>query len=183
MTKKLIPIIVTSIQEISQENAFESSILCNCCKTISRMVNDSGLCAFCFKKIEQFNNIKVFNFKPCYYLFIKIGIQKTIMEEIETEQTNIGLFTNYMEYSPNNMIWYVYRDADPKELFTKVEEMYNLFKQTGLFDKSFYKLNIEKTRSLFFNKNKFICIGFNFAELSDDNYLSASFFDKERIFL
>ena len=114
---------------------------------------------------------------------MKIGIQKTIMEEIEAEQMNIGLFTNYMEYSPTNMIWYIYRNVEPKELFSKVEEMYNLFKQTGLFEKSFYKLNFEKTRKLFFDKNKFICVGFNFSELSDDNYSSASFFDKEKIFL
>ena len=75
---------------------------------------------------------------------MKIGIQKTIMEEIEAEQMNIGLFTNYMEYSPTNMIWYIYRNVEPKELFSKVEEMYNLFKQTGLFEKSFYKCLLKK---------------------------------------
>ena len=181
MLKKTIPIISSAIQKVEYNNNKEDMNLCKCCKTITNTIKDN-LCLFCKKKIEQFLTIRVFTFKPCYYLFSKIGIENSLMKEIEDQQRLIGFSENYLEYCDQNMVWYIYKDISNNDLFVKIEEMFNVFKETYLFNKNIYKYNIDKVRSNFSNNKKYVSIGFCFTDVGSDDYKEAGFLMRDRIF-
>lgn len=184
--KKTIQIIATTSQEVEEKMGAENICLCSCCKTFcneNEFEKKDNICIFCYKKINQFGNLKVFTFKPCVYFFYKIGISKTDLELIEYEQMICGTKSNFLEYNPNNLVWYIYSDIEASDLYKKVVELFDFYKSISALNKNCFKTSIDKFKYMFLKNYNYISIHMVVNDFENDKLNFSSFLPRERIFI
>jgi hypothetical protein len=186
MSKKNLQLTATTIQEIEDYSGAERIKMCSLCRTlcdISEMNSKKKFCINCSKKIEQFGKLKIFTFKSCSYFFHKIGISKIDLESLEYEQMKHGMNTNFLEYSSNNMVWYVYRDVKLNALYSKAVELFDFYKKINFANKSCIKNSMDKFRHMFIKDYDYISVQMIISDFPNYGLNFSSFLSRDRIFV
>lgn len=186
MHKKTLQMMATTFQEVDENSGVEKILICRCCNTlcpVQEYNQETNNCIFCKKKNEQFENLKVFTFKPVVYFFHKIGINKNEIETIEYDQMVHGSKTDFLEYNTNNMVWYIYRNVDQNILYTKVYEIFDLYKNINFSSKWCVKNSIEKFKHMFLKKLPYISIQMILSDVISSEMEFSIFLPRDRIFI
>ncbi len=186
MSKKSLQFTATSFEEIAENAGAENIRLCTICKTYcyaNEFKDNEDACVFCSKKIKQFKKIKIFTFKPCLYLFHKLGISKNDLEQIEYQQMICGIKSNFLEYNFNNMIWYIHEEENPTNIYKKFVEIFDYYKSFNVLSKNHFKNTSDKFKYTFLNKHPYVAINFVASDFHVDQLNFSSFLQRERLFI